>query len=204
MMFSMKKTVFTSSAAVAALVLAACGSGSAETSAPQTSAATTSAAATSASATSSQATTSASPSPTLEGPAETGALLTALEQGLAARPGGIVVQVDEEDETQDSFDLAIVVDGIKHEFTLFADGSVADEKTSEDAEDVARAATAQVLAADAVRTAAEGRGGQVATDLDLDDQNGALVWEVDFEDARGNDLGSVKVDALTGDVVPAE
>lgn len=203
-MFSMKKTVFTSSAAVAALVLAACGSGSAETSAPQTSAATTGAAATSASATSSQAATSASPSPTPEGPAETGALLAAIEQGLAARPGGTVVQVDEEDETQDSFDLAIVVDGIKHEFTLFADGSVADEKTSEDAEDVARAAAAQVLAADAVRTAAEGRGGQVATDLDLDDQNGALVWEVDFEDARGNDLGSVKVDALTGDVVPAE
>lgn len=198
-MFSMKKTVFTSSAAVAALALAACGSGSAETSAPQTSAATTTAAATS-----SQAATSASPSPTVEGPAETGALLTALEQGLAARPGGTVVQVDEEDETQDSFDLDIVVDGVKHEFTLFADGSIADEETSDDADDVARAAAAQVLAADAVRTAAEGRGGQVATDLDLDDQNGALVWEVDFEDARGNDLGSVKVDALTGDVVPAE
>lgn len=199
-MFSMKKTVFTSSAAVVALALTACGSaGSAETSTPQTSAATTDAATSS-----SQAATSASPSPTLEGPAETGALLAALEQGLAARPGGTVVQVDEEDETQDSFDLAIVVDGIKHEFTLFADGSVADEKTSEDAEDVARAATAQVLAADAVRTAAEGRGGQVATDLDLDDQNGALVWEVDFEDARGNDVGSVKVDALTGEVLPAE
>lgn len=198
-MFSMKKTVFTSSAAVAALALAACGSGSAETSAPQTSAATTAAAATS-----SQAATSASPSPTVEGPAETGALLTALEQGLAARPGGTVVQVDEEDETQDSFDLDIVVDGVKHEFTLFADGSIADEETSDDADDVARAAAAQVLAADAVRTAAEGRGGQVATDLDLDDQNGALVWEVDFEDARGNDVGSVKVDALTGDVVPAE
>ncbi len=203
-MFSMKKTVFTSSAAVAALVLAACGSGSAETSAPQTSAATTSAAATSTSATSSQAATSASSSPTPEGPAETGALLAALEQGLAARPGGIVVQVDEEDETQDSFDLAIVVDGVKHEFTLFADGSIADEETSDDADDVARAAAAQVLAADAVRTAAEGRGGQVATDLDLDDQNGALVWEVDFEDARGNDVGSVKVDALTGEVLPAE
>ncbi len=203
-MFSMKKTVFTSSAAVAALVLAACGSGSAETSAPQTSAATTSAAATSASATSSQATTSASPSPTLEGPAETGALLTALEQGLAARPGGIVVQADEEDDTQDSFDLDIVVDGVKHEFTVFADGSIADEETSDDADDVARAAAAQVLAADAVRTAAEGRGGQVATDLDLDDQNGALVWEVDFEDAGGNDVGSVKIDALTGEVLPAE
>lgn len=203
-MFSMKKTVFTSSAAVAALVLAACGSGSAETSAPQTSAATTSAAATSASATSSQATTSASPSPTLEGPAETGALLTALEQGLAARPGGIVVQADEEDETQDSFDLDIVVDGVKHELTVFADGSIADEETSDDADDVARATAAQVLAADAVRTAAEGRGGQVATDLDLDDQNGALVWEVDFEDARGNAVGSVKVDALTGEVLPAE
>lgn len=198
-MFSMKKTVFTSSAAVAALALAACGSGSAETSAPQTSAATTAAAATS-----SQAATSASPSPTVEGPAETGALLTALEQGLAARPGGIVVQADEEDETQDSFDLDIVVDGVKHELTVFADGSIADEETSDDADDVARAAAAQVLAADAVRTAAEGRGGQVATDLDLDDQNGALVWEVDFEDARGNDVGSVKVDALTGEVLPAE
>lgn len=198
-MFSMKKTVFTSSAAVAALALAACGSGSAETSAPQTSAATTTAAATS-----SQAATSASPSPTVEGPAETGALLTALEQGLAARPGGIVVQADEEDETQDSFDLDIVVDGVKHELTVFADGSIADEETSDDADDVARAAAAQVLAADAVRTAAEGRGGQVATDLDLDDQNGALVWEVDFEDARGNDVGSVKVDALTGEVLPTE
>lgn len=198
-MFSMKKTVFTSSAAVAALVLAACGSGRAETSAPQTSTATTGAAATS-----SQATTSASPSPTLEGPAETGALLTALEQGLAARPGGIVVQADEEDETQDSFDLDIVVDGVKHELTVFADGSIADEETSDDADDVARATAAQVLAADAVRTAAEGRGGQVATDLDLDDQNGALVWEVDFEDARGNDVGSVKIDALTGEVLPAE
>lgn len=203
-MFSMKKTVFTSSAAVAALVLAACGSGRAETSAPQTSAATTGA-----TATSSQAATSASPSPTIEGPAETGALLTALEQGLAARPGGIVVQADEEDETQDSFDLDIVVDGVKHELTVFADGSIADgsiadEETSDDADDVARAAAAQVLAADAVRTAAEGRGGQVATDLDLDDQNGALVWEVDFEDARGNDVGSVKVDALTGEVLPAE
>lgn len=198
-MFSMKKTVFTSSATVAALALAACGSGSAETSAPQTSAATTSA-----SATSSQAATSASPSPTPEGPAETGALLAALEQGLAARPGGIVVQADEEDDTQDSFDLDIVVDGVKHEFTVFADGSIADEETSDDADDVARAAAAQVLAADAVRTAAEGRGGQVATDLDLDDQNGALVWEVDFEDARGNDVGSVKVDALTGEVLPAE
>lgn len=198
MMFSVKKTVLVSSGAVLALALAACGSNSTETSAPRTSVATSSAAA------DSQVTASASPSPTIEGPAETGALLAAIEQGLAARPGGTVVQVDEEDETQDSFDLAIVVDGIKHEFTLFADGSVADEKTSEDAEDVARAAAAQVLAADAVRTAAEGRGGQVATDLDLDDQNGALVWEVDFEDARGNDLGSVKVDALTGEVVPAE
>lgn len=197
MMFSMKKTVLVSSGAVLALTLAACGSGSAETSAPQTSVATSSAAA------GSQATASASPSPTtIEGPAETGALIAAIEQGLVARPGGTVVQVDEEDETQDSFDLAVVVDGVKHEFTLFADGSVADEKTSEDAEDVARAATAQVLAADAVRTAAEGRGGQVATDLDIDDQNGALMWEVDFEDARGNDLGSVKVDALTGEVVP--
>ncbi|WP_346875239.1 PepSY domain-containing protein [Rothia sp. (in: high G+C Gram-positive bacteria)] len=200
MMFSMKKTVFTSSAAVVALALTACGSaGSAETSAPQTSAATTAAATSS-----SQAAMSASPSPTLEGPAETGTLLAALEQGLAARPGGIVVQADEEDETQDSFDLAIVVDGVKHEFTLFADGSIADEETSDDADDVARAGAAQVLAADAVRTAAEGRGGQVATDLDLDDQNGALVWEVDFEDARGNDVGSVKVDALTGEVLPAE
>lgn len=197
MMFSMKKTVLVSSGAVLALTLAACGSGSAETSAPQTSVATSSAAA------GSQATASASPSPTtIEGPAETGALIAAIEQGLVARPGGTVVQVDEEDETQDSFDLAVVVDGVKHEFTLFADGSVADEKTSEDAEDVARAAAAQVLAADAVRTAAEGRGGQVATDLDIDDQNGALMWEVDFEDARGNDLGSVKVDALTGEVVP--
>ncbi len=197
MMFSMKKTVLVSSGAVLALTLAACGSGSAETSAPQTSVATSSAAA------DSQATASASPSPTtIEGPAETGALIAAIEQGLVARPGGTVVQVDEEDETQDSFDLAVVVDGVKHEFTLFADGSVADEKTSEDAEDVARAAAAQVLAADAVRTAAEGRGGQVATDLDIDDQNGALMWEVDFEDARGNDLGSVKVDALTGEVVP--
>lgn len=197
MMFSMKKTVLVSSGAVLALTLAACGSGSAETSAPQTSVATSSAAA------DSQATASASPSPTtIEGPAETGALIAAIEQGLVARPGGTVVQVDEEDETQDSFDLAVVVDGVKHEFTLFADGSVADEKTSEDAEDVARAAAAQVLAADAVRTAAEGRGGQVATDLDIDDQNGALMWEVDFEDARGNDLGSDKVDALTGEVVP--
>ncbi|WHS50444.1 hypothetical protein QM007_00170 [Rothia sp. SD9660Na] len=197
MMFSMKKTVLVSSGAVLALTLAACGSGSAETSAPQTSVATSSAAA------GSQATASASPSPTtIEGPAETGALIAAIEQGLVARPGGTVVQVDEEDETQDSFDLAVVVDGVKHEFTLFADGSVADERTSEDAEDVARAAAAQVLAADAVRTAAEGRGGQVATDLDIDDQNGALMWEVDFEDARGNDLGSVKVDALTGEVVP--
>ncbi|WP_237224065.1 PepSY domain-containing protein [Rothia nasisuis] len=209
MMTSVKKTVLVSAISLVALTLAGCSQGAETTSEPSVTTVTATPDATASASASSQSTDESTASGA-DGVADTAGLLAVIDAALNAHPGGVVVQVDRDDSGSESYDVDVVLNDVVHDLTYDEAGNLTEEQTDDDTDDgsgddsdeVARASTAQVLAADAVRTAAEGRAGQVATDVDLDDQSGALAWEVEFDDADGQDAGTVHVDALTGDVIP--
>lgn len=206
MTYLIKKTSFLSLVALASLALAACGSQNATQQAPQPAVTTVTVTAEPTASSGAVESTPASSETSSEAAsvaADVAGVQGALERALEARAGGTVVKVDRDDDGHERYDVDLVLDGVVHELTFDAAGSLTQEKTDHDAEDINRAQSAQVSAADALSTAAAGRGGQVATDVSLDTEKGILVWEVEFDDATGSDAGTVYVDAATGELVPS-
>lgn len=86
------------------------------------------------------------------------------------------------------------------DFDVRADGSVTEDDDDQDDDDIRRAGEAQVSAEDAARAALEGRDGQGIDDMELDEDDGTLRWEVDLDREDGSDGDELRVDAATGEV----
>lgn len=80
-----------------------------------------------------------------------------------------------------------------------AEGQEAEGVKSADGQDAAPAGTPAITAEAAQKTAEAYLNAGTATKVELDDENGALVYSVEF--SNGTD---VKVDAMTGSVLGAE
>lgn len=142
-------------------------------------------------------------SATVEGDVETAAR-TAL-----AEIDGTVFSVDRDDE---GWDVTIVTaDGIENDIDLGPDattvvrGPVADDDDADDADDVAErelllGASVDYLAA--IEAASAEVGGTV-TGVDLSEENGTAVWEVEFDEDTADEM-TVDVDAQSGDVLRTE
>lgn len=164
----------------AAALLAGCSNGTDEapatktvTEAPETTVATTTTAAASESA----------------GEATNDAAYEAIE---AARPFGTVIAIDREDNTN-AFEVKVAAEDKIVE--LHVDGNHVMEKESEqDAEDVAKAGQATVAIEDAIKEAL-GQHDGILDSAELDEDNGALQWEVSIDNPDGTDLAEVNVPA---------
>lgn len=215
-----RKIVLTGTGVLAALALAACGTtadngddgsaspevdaSSAVASTPATDdASTTSASASSsASSTSASSTAAAASSVSTTGQADDPAY--AVIDGVLEKDGdGIVVAVDADDDDT-TWEVDVVVGEEVKELDVTADGDITETDRESDPEDVEKAKEAEVTAQQALDTAREGRDGVSLDEMDLDDDNGTLQWEVEFDREDGSDGPEVVIDATSGEVLTVD
>ncbi|MEJ4098809.1 hypothetical protein V5S96_00285 [Corynebacterium mastitidis] len=127
--------------------------------------------------------------------ATTDGALAAIQDALAAHPDGIVTDLDREG---DSYEIDLV-EGEEHvELTVDAKGKVTEteRESDDDADDIAEAKAATVTALEAAQQALDAHEGGVIDSLSLDEEDGSLEWDIDLDDAEGNDLAEMKVAAV--------
>lgn len=119
-------------------------------------------------------------------------------KGTAA--DAIVISLDRDDDDT-MWDVEVVEGEETVEYDVTQNGKVTETERETDKDDADQASRAEVSIGDAITTALEGRDGQNVDNVELDEEDGTLVWEIDFGDADGNDADEVYVDAVTGDIV---
>ncbi|MFI7398711.1 PepSY domain-containing protein [Microbacterium sp. NPDC006705] len=116
---------------------------------------------------------------------------------------GIIVAVDADDDDT-TWEVDVVVGEEVKELDVTADGDITETDRESDPEDVQKAKEAEVTAQQALDTAREGRDGVTLDEMDLDDDNGALQWEVGFDREDGSDGPEVEIDATSGEVLTVD
>ncbi len=121
----------------------------------------------------------------------------ALEAALDAKPGSYAVEVDEEDGR--AWEITLVADGKGVEVTVDnATGEVTGERSTDlDAE---QREAPSVTAAEAVDAALAEKPGTLDS-LDLDQDNGTIVWDATVID--GTREWDIVIDASSGDILRA-
>ena len=116
---------------------------------------------------------------------------------------GIIVAVDADDDDT-TWEVDVVVGEEVKELDVTADGDITETDRESDLEDVQKAKDAEVTAQQALDTAREGRDGVTLGEMDLDDDNGTLQWEVGFDREDGSDGPEVEIDATSGEVLTVD
>lgn len=183
-------------AGIAALTLGACtDTGTTETTVTET---TTAEAAPTTASTATTATTAAAETTetTQDSTPVTGEdpVFAAIDAVLADHPDGIVTDIDREDGRV-VYDIDVVVGDQVIELEVDADGNVREDERESDDDDVAEARAATVTAADAIRQALDQIPDGVLDEAELDEDDGALRWEIELDDADGNDLAEITIPA---------
>ena len=103
-----------------------------------------------------------------------------------------------------TWEVDVVVGEEVKELDVTADGDITETDRESDLEDVQKAKDAEVTAQQALDTAREGRDGVTLDEMDLDDDNGTLQWEVEFDREDGSDGPEVEIDARSGEVLKVD
>lgn len=121
-------------------------------------------------------------------------VFAAIDAVLADHPDGIVTDIDREDGRV-VYDIDVVVGDQVIELEVDADGNVREDERESDDDDVAEARAATVTAADAIRQALDQIPDGVLDEAELDEDDGALRWEIELDDADRNDLAEITIPA---------
>ena len=212
-----RKTALTGTGVLAALALAACGTtadngsvspevdaSSAVASTPATDDASTTSASASSSASSTSASSTAAAASSGSGTGQADDPAYAVIDAVLEKHGdGIIVEVDANDDDT-TWEVDVVVGEEVKELDVTADGDITETDRESDPEDVQKAKEAEVTAQQALDTAREGRDGVTLDEMDLEDDNGTLQWEVGFDREDGSDGPEVEIDATSGEVLTVD
>ncbi|MBU8650752.1 PepSY domain-containing protein [Micrococcus luteus] len=214
-----RKSALTGTAVLAALALAACGTtadnddGSASPEVDASSSLASTPATDDASTTSASASSSTSSAPASSTAAAAGSdsatgqadepAYAVIDAVLEKYADGIIVAVDANDDDT-TWEVDVVVGEEVKELDVTADGDITETDRESDSEDVQKAKEAEVTAKQALDTAREGRDGVTLDEMDLDDDNGTLQWEVGFDREDGSDGPEVEIDATSGEVLTVD
>lgn len=125
----------------------------------------------------------------------------AIDAVKGAASGAIVISMDRDDR-EEKWDITTVEGDEVVEYDVTPDGEVKEtERERDDDDEIDEANRAEVSIADAITTALEGRDGQHVDDVDLEEEDGTLRWEIDFDDEDRRDADEVHIDAITGEVL---
>ncbi|MDI3331086.1 MAG: PepSY domain-containing protein [Micrococcus sp.] len=172
-----------------------------DTTSPTTSDTATSGGTTSPS-TSDTATAGGTGSPSTSGTAasgETDAVFSAIDAVLSQHSGGVITTVDREDD-RDEYEIDVVSGQEVIETKVLEDGTVQEEGRDNDEDAIRDAQQAEVSAEDAIRTALEGRQGQLLNEAELDEEGGSLHWKIELDRAGGGKGDHLSIDAMTGEL----
>ncbi|XKH55755.1 PepSY domain-containing protein [Citricoccus nitrophenolicus] len=127
-------------------------------------------------------------------------VFAAIDAFLAEQEGALIVEIDL-DDNDTRYDIEAVVGDQILDFDVTLDGEVREDTDDDDddQDDIRRAQEADITAEEAARAALEGRDGSTIDSLSLDDDDNALHWEVELDNAQGED-DDLHVDAMTGAV----
>lgn len=114
-------------------------------------------------------------------------ITSVLQAVESAYPGGIVVEVEQEDDGA-SYEIEIVYENQLHELAVTVDGKIdVDEVDAED-ENIQRASQITVAVTDALRQALAQHQGVVIESIELEEKDGSLYWEVELKDSQDNEI----------------
>lgn len=127
-------------------------------------------------------------------------VFAAIDALLAEHSDAVVVQIDQDDDDT-VYEIEAVLGDRVVDFDVRDDGTVReDDDDDDDDDDIRRAQEATITAEDAARAALEGRDGQSIDEMELDEDNGTLRWEVSLDRENGDDGDELRVDATTAEV----
>lgn len=122
-------------------------------------------------------------------------VFAAIDAVLAEYSDGIVVDIDREDRSG-VYDIDIVVGQEVIELEVSEDGSVReDDRENDDDDDVEEARRATVTAAEAITQALESHPDGVLDELELEEDDGQLRFEIDLDDHDRRDLAGINIPA---------
>lgn len=102
--------------------------------------------------------------------------------------GGFIVDIDRDDNSDSQFEVDVVMDNEVHELDVTADGTITVDDRESDDDDVAEAEQATVTVTDALNQAFEQHSDATFDQISLDEDDGALEWEIELDDANGSDI----------------
>jgi uncharacterized membrane protein YkoI len=126
-------------------------------------------------------------------------VFAAIDAIHAKHPDAFVVQVDREDDDS-AYEIEAHLEGEILEFTVMTDGSIREDDRDQDDDHIRKARDASVTAEQAAEAALEGRSGQTVDEMELEDEDGTLVWKVELDREKGDDGDELRINAMTGDV----
>lgn len=119
----------------------------------------------------------------------------------AEHADGFIVSIDRDDRDE-HYEIDVVVGEQVLDLKVGLDGTITEDDQDSDDDDIQKAQQATVDAETALKRAFESRPeGLTVDDVELDEDDDRLVWEIDFDDADGKDSDEVVIDAQDGSVV---
>ena len=111
-----------------------------------------------------------------------------IEAVEAEYSGGIIVDIDLEDNGS-MYEVEVVVDNEVYELDVSSDGSInVDDRDNDEDEDIREAQDANVTVTEALDDAFSQYSDASFDQIQLDEDDGQLYWEIDLDDANGSEI----------------
>ncbi|GAB2854358.1 hypothetical protein GCM10027092_18490 [Yaniella soli] len=111
-----------------------------------------------------------------------------IEAVEAEYSGGIIVDIDLEDNGS-IYEVEVVVDNEVYELDVSSDGSInVDDRDNDEDEDIREAQDANVTVTEALDDAFSQYSDASFDQIQLEEDDGQLYWEIDLDDANGSEI----------------
>src|SRR5690625_1086048 len=102
--------------------------------------------------------------------------------------GGFIVEIDRDDDNDSQYEVDVVVDNELLALEVTTDGSISEDEREGDDDDIANAEQATVPVNQALDQAFEEHPDATFDQIDLDEDDGVLEWDIDLDDANGSEI----------------
>lgn len=100
---------------------------------------------------------------------------------------GFIVDIDR-DDTGSTFEVDVVAENQVYQLDVAADGTINVDETDSDDEDIRESEEATVTVTEALDEAFNQHSDATFDQIQLDEEDGSLQWEIDLDDANGSEI----------------
>jgi len=100
---------------------------------------------------------------------------------------GFIVDIDRDDNGS-TFEVDVVAENQVYQLDVAADGTINVDETDSDDEDIREAEEATVTVTEALDEAFNQHSDATFDQIQLDEEDGSLQWEIDLDDANGSEI----------------